>query len=538
MTGQPSMPRAAAAIRSIRPDGARALRNLAVLLCLLSLAGCASYEIGHARLEAGDPASAAEAWRAAARFGDTQSSAALADLYRQGEGVPRDDAEAARLYARAARSGDPWALHALAGIHADPTSALHDDAEAARLYRQAAKGGVVWSDIELGQMILSGRVPAASPDEGVVRLRAAAEKGEPYAQVVLAEALSARGGVPAQREAVLWFERAAEAGSLSAMLSLGGANPESTLRLPAGERAGWLERAAALIEPGAETAAQRRAMVEAFDGVGRPGAAAAMLRTLAEEGDAQAQYDLGLRLAAGKGVARDQAAATRWVGMAARSGIPWAQYDYAARLAQGLGSRQDSAAAARWYAAASRQGVVAADLAQADLGTGPDGELSEAAATALLRAASRGNAGASWRVYRLMLRGDLPGDRADALRHLERAAQGGDPAAVGELGKLLIAGDGLPVDEARGLALLETAARANSTDAQYNLAAALYRGGGGEGRMAEAWLWFDAAAEAGDSRSIVWRERAYERVAPEARDGLAEERERLRQALVAAGAAR
>ena len=134
-----------------------------------------------------------------------------------------------------------------------------------------------------------------------------------------------------------------------------------------------------------------------------------------------------------------------------------------------------------------------------------------------------------------MVRGDLPGDRAEALRHLQRAVQGGNTAAGGELGRLLVVGGGVSADGARGLELLEAAARANSTEAQYNLAAALYQGVGGKDRMTEAWLWFDAAAEAGDSRSVTWRERAYERIPPESRADLEAERARLRQVLAAAG---
>src|SRR3984957_7590530 len=52
-----------------------------------------------------------------------------------------------------------------------------------------------------------------------------------------------------------------------------------------------------------------------------------LLRPLAEQGDAAAQYDLGIMYYAGQGVARNAAEAVRWFGKAAEQGDLNAQYN-------------------------------------------------------------------------------------------------------------------------------------------------------------------------------------------------------------------
>ena len=80
------------------------------------------------------------------------------------------------------------------------------------------------------------------------------------------------------------------------------------------------------------------------------------LRALAEQGDADAQFNLGVRYAAGRGVPLDWAEAVRWYRLAAEQGFANAQFVLGIMYANGEGVRQDDAGAVRWFRRAADQG--------------------------------------------------------------------------------------------------------------------------------------------------------------------------------------
>ena len=78
-------------------------------------------------------------------------------------------------------------------------------------------------------------------------------------------------------------------------------------------------------------------------------------RLAAEQGQADAQYNLGLRYDNGVGVPRDYQEAVRWYRLAAEQGDAQAQYNLAGRYAIGQGVREDYVQAHKWInLAASR----------------------------------------------------------------------------------------------------------------------------------------------------------------------------------------
>ena len=91
-----------------------------------------------------------------------------------------------------------------------------------------------------------------------------------------------------------------------------------------------------------------------------------LLRPLAEQGFAKAQYDLGAMYSSGLGVARDYAEAVKWYRLAAAVGFAKAQYGLGTMYARGEGVPQDCAEGLKWYRLAADQGDV---VSQADLGT-------------------------------------------------------------------------------------------------------------------------------------------------------------------------
>ncbi len=86
---------------------------------------------------------------------------------------------------------------------------------------------------------------------------------------------------------------------------------------------------------------------------------------LAEEGDALAQYNLGIIYSNGHGVPQDDAEAVRWYRLAAEQGVASAQFTLGVMYDKGSGVPQDYVEAVRWYRLAAEQGFA---LAQFNLG--------------------------------------------------------------------------------------------------------------------------------------------------------------------------
>lgn len=145
------------------------------------------------------------------------------------------------------------------------------------------------------------------------------------------------------------------------------------------------------------------------------------LRSLAGQGDAAAQFELGHRHADGRDVVRDDAEALRWFRLSAEQGHAGAQHNLAFRYAFGQGVPLDDAEAVRWYRLAAEQGH----------------------ADAQFNLASRYARG----------RG-VPRDDAEAVRWYRLAAEQGDVRAQLELGFRYANGQGVAHDCAAAASLL------------------------------------------------------------------------------------
>ncbi len=88
-------------------------------------------------------------------------------------------------------------------------------------------------------------------------------------------------------------------------------------------------------------------------------------RPLAEQGDALAQYGLGVMYEVGKGVPQDYAEAVKWFRKAAAQGYAKTQYGLGRMYFAGEGDPQKYVEAVKWYRKAAEQGY---DEAQLSLG--------------------------------------------------------------------------------------------------------------------------------------------------------------------------
>ena len=89
---------------------------------------------------------------------------------------------------------------------------------------------------------------------------------------------------------------------------------------------------------------------------GDPVTALRLLRSLAVQGNPQAQLQLGMAYSTGDGVAQEAAAALHWFRQAAEQGLADAQFNVGWHYENGSGVSRDYGEALRWYRLAANQG--------------------------------------------------------------------------------------------------------------------------------------------------------------------------------------
>lgn len=157
------------------------------------------------------------------------------------------------------------------------------------------------------------------------------------------------------------------------------------------------------------------------------------LRTAAANGDASAQFEVGARLAEGKGVEQSFTEAARWYQRAAAQGFAQAQYRLATLYERGLGVKKDLARARAWYQRAAEAGNVKAMHNLAVLSAGRAGEAPDyqTASRWFERAAALGLADSQYNLAVLFENGlGVAQDNKRAYQWYALAARSGDKEAL------------------------------------------------------------------------------------------------------------
>lgn len=185
--------------------------------------------------------------------------------------------------------------------------------------------------------------------------------------------------------------------------------------------------------------------------------ARAEFETLAQAGDMQAQYFLGLMTLEGKGGPKDEAGALAWFMKSANQGNLAAVVDIAIMHDQGEGTPRDSVKAVRWYRLAADNGHAASqyNLGQHYMdGDGVEKDL--IAATSWWRkAADQGDADAQFNLGAAYANGvGVSADAAEAYKWMLLSAAGGnqDALAAGAKFKAKITADQAAQGEAKAQA--------------------------------------------------------------------------------------
>ncbi len=189
---------------------------------------------------------------------------------------------------------------------------------------------------------------------------------------------------------------------------------------------------------------------------------------VAEQGDANAQYNMGLLCALGQGVPQDFKRAAEWYEKAARQGVAAAQYNLGVIYANGQGVPQNVTEAREWFTKAAEQGV-----AQAEDSLG------------YFYGSGQG----------------IPKNFAEAEKWYRRAAEKGIASAQFNLGVMYDLGQGVERDYGEALKWYRKAAAQGYGSAMTNIGILYYNGEGVGRDLVESYAWFRRAEKAGDSRA-------------------------------------
>ena len=190
------------------------------------------------------------------------------------------------------------------------------------------------------------------------------------------------------------------------------------------------------------------------------------LRPLAEQGDAEAQYHLGLMYYGmydvGKGVFQDDVEAVKWFTKAAQQNHASAQYILGLMYYSGKGVVQDYVEAAKWYRKAAEQNLLRVTLA-----------------------------------LHLLYNVD------EVYKEFHKAAEQGNAEAQYHLGAMYDDGYGVVQDDVAAVKWYTKAAQQNHARAQYNLGVMYVKGEGVVQNYVTAVKWYTKAAQQPHAKVIL-----------------------------------
>jgi TPR repeat protein len=196
--------------------------------------------------------------------------------------------------------------------------------------------------------------------------------------------------------------------------------------------------------------------------------AVAIIRPLAQRGNARAQSALGNVLLCGRGVPRDEVEAVRWLLKAAEQGDAAAQEQLGQCLCAGQGVEKAESEGVRWYREAASRGSA---RAQTLLGLRYESGLG------------------------------VPKDEGEALIWYRKAASQGFGIAETAIGNCYRTGRGVTKDQSEALRWYRKAADRGEPVGQYRLGLCYHFGTGVSQDLPEAMRWYQRAAQQGLARA-------------------------------------
>jgi TPR repeat protein len=255
-------------------------------------------------------------------------------------------------------------------------------------------------------------------------------------------------------------------------------------------------------------------------------AAVRELKPLAEQGNAQAQFNLGSLYYQGRGVRQDYTEAAQWMRKAAEQGHIFAQVTLGSIHAEGVQGaiQKDYPQALMWFIFAAAQGdMEAMELRDTMANRMTPTQIVEAQRLAQefkpqniytkslqenKALAETGDAGAQFKIGLIYYRGQgVPRDYLEALNWFKKAAQQGYPPAQYNVGYMYEKGEGTPQDYVEAANYYRRAAERGDRLAQYNLGCLYEKGQGVSPDETQALMWYNLAAIQGETKARAARDR-------------------------------
>jgi len=504
-----------------------------------------------------DLAAARQWFGKAAAQNHARAQAGLGFLLLSGQGGPVDLPGAEKALRAAGDQGEAsaWANLAELALASGPGR----QAEAIALLERAVGAGAVNARYRLGRLLIEGEMVAADAPRGLGLLEQAAAQGHPYSQAYLAYLIFegqagateyARGFGLAQRaanadlaeganelgryylmgiatkrdpkQAAKWFGRAGELGEPNGWYNLALLQESGDLGKPDLAEARKLAIRAAGRGHLLAAGMAGRMLYRAEGGPRDRAGAYPYLKTLAEEGVADAQNMLASLLMSGDGAPANPVAAMDWWEKAALQGHGAAVNNFTTYLAMGRGRKADPARARQLLAAQAAKDYAPSQFRwamwqeQGWQGTPRD---LKAALDWYRRAAENGHAAAAFKYASYLEAGEgMPADLAAALRWYRAGAERGNAPAQFQLARLLFNGEGGPADPAAAARWLERSAGQGYPEALFVLGDQAWRGEGRPADPALAWAYLRLAEDAGVAEAADNRRFVESRLSPPERD--------------------
>jgi TPR repeat protein len=224
------------------------------------------------------------------------------------------------------------------------------------------------------------------------------------------------------------------------------------------------------------------------------------IKAKAEEGDAEAQSNVGFCYERGVGVLKDETEAIKWYRKAAAQGQVLAQYNIGVCYYFGIAVTKDSVEAVKWFRLAAIQGLAEA---QSNLGVcygkGEGLTKNEAeAANWFRKAAEKGHAEAQVNLGACYYFGTgVSKDQIEAIKWYRKAAEQGLLAAQSNLGICYSNGDGVHKDPTEAVNWYLRAAKQGDGSAQAAVGARYFLGEGVPKDYVKAHKWINLASAQG-----------------------------------------
>lgn len=255
-------------------------------------------------------------------------------------------------------------------------------------------------------------------------------------------------------------------------------------------------------------------------------AAVRELKPLAEQGNAEAQFNLGSLYYQGRGVPQDYREATEWLRKSAEQGYVFAQVTLGSIHAEGVEGtiQKNYPQALMWFIFAAAQGDrEAVEFRDAMANRMTPTQIEEAQRLArefkprnvytkaleeFKAQGEKGDAVAQFKTGLIYYGGQgVPRDYIEALNWFKKAAQQGHPLAQYNAGYMYEKGEGTPQDYVEATKYYRQAAEQGNQLAQYNLGSLYERGQGVPLDEVQALKWYNLAAIAGEIQARTARDR-------------------------------